>query len=130
MTVNTLGGAVIFVKYLERATAFYRDTMALTVTHADDDFAVLENAGTHLVLHAIPAAIAATFEIADPPVAREDTAIKPFFFVDDIAATRAAAKAHGGRFAPAAKEWEARGFRACDGIDPEGNVLQVRTLVR
>lgn len=24
------------------------------------------------------------------------------------------------------KEWEARGFRACDGRDPEGNVLQVR----
>jgi hypothetical protein len=24
------------------------------------------------------------------------------------------------------KEWSARGFRACDGYDPEGNVFQVR----
>jgi hypothetical protein len=24
------------------------------------------------------------------------------------------------------KEFEARGFRACDGYDPEGNVVQLR----
>jgi hypothetical protein len=26
----------------------------------------------------------------------------------------------------AAKEWEFDGWRVCDGVDPEGNVIQVR----
>jgi predicted enzyme related to lactoylglutathione lyase len=41
-------------------------------------------------------------------------------------ADHAVAAAHGGAVQPAAREWEARGFRACDGHDPEGNIFQVR----
>jgi hypothetical protein len=26
------------------------------------------------------------------------------------------------------KEWAWRGFRACDGVDPEGNVVQIRRI--
>ena len=37
-----------------------------------------------------------------------------------------AAERLGGRVKPVHDEWEARGFRACDGHDPEGNVIQVR----
>lgn len=40
--------------------------------------------------------------------------------------TRVTAASLGGHIKPAAAEWSARGFRACDGHDPEGNVLQVR----
>ena len=43
-----------------------------------------------------------------------------------LAEARARAPALGGRLAPAGKEWAARGFRACDGVDPEGNVVQFR----
>jgi predicted enzyme related to lactoylglutathione lyase len=130
MSNSGKNGAVIFVKYFERATAFYRDTMALTVTHEEPGLVVLENDTQQLVLHAIPAHIAATFEITDPPQAREDASVKLFFYVADFAAARAAAAAHGGRFLPADKEWVWRGFRACDGVDPEGNVVQIRKAER
>lgn len=119
-------GAVVFVKYLDRATAFYRDTMALAVTHEEPGLVVLESDSLQLVMHAIPPPIADTFEIADPPEVREDASVKLFFYVADFAAARVAAAAHGGRFQPAEKEWEWRGFRACDGVDPEGNVVQIR----
>jgi hypothetical protein len=34
----------------------------------------------------------------------------------------------GGELNPPDKEFAARGFRACDGHDPEGNVLQLREI--
>ena len=39
---------------------------------------------------------------------------------------RGQALALGGQLFAPKREWEARGFRACDGIDPEGNVIQLR----
>lgn len=47
-----------------------------------------------------------------------------------IAAARSLAAANGGAIKSPQHEWEARGFRACDGYDPEGNVIQVRELNR
>jgi len=122
-------GAVLFALNLDRMTAFYRDTMALAVTHTEDGVVVLESDGMQLVLHAIPPAIAATIVIADPPVALEEASVKLCFFVASLADARAAAAASGGRFQPASNEWEWRGFRACDGVDPEGNVVQIKVLV-
>jgi len=46
--------------------------------------------------------------------------------VDSLAAARARVAMLGGRLDPADREWSARGFRACDGVDPEGNVFQLR----
>lgn len=124
----TKNGAVVFAKVVDRLTAFYRDAMSLAVTHEEPGLVVLEGNDMQLILHAISPHIADTFEIADPPVAREDTAIKLLFRVADFAAARAAAAAHGGRFDPPEKEWGARGFLACEGVDPEGNVVQIRKL--
>lgn len=129
MNATAKNGAVVFVKFLDRAVAFYRDATALAVTHEENGLAVLENAGFQLVLHAIPPRIARTIDIADPPVAREDTAIKLVFHVDDLDAACRAATASGGHFDPPLRQFEARGFRARDGLDPEGNVVQLRALV-
>ena len=60
---------------------------------------------------------------------REDAPIKLFFPVPSLADARARASALGGRVLPVDREWEARGFRACDALDPEGHVLQLRELV-
>ena len=64
--------------------------------------------------------------LTQPPALREDSCIKLCLPVDSIAAARTQAAQLGGQIGPTAKEWEARGFRACDGYDPEGNVFQVR----
>lgn len=119
-------GAVVFAKYLQPMTTFYREVAMLAPTQQEDGHAVLENDSLQLVVHAIPPHIAATFEISDPPQVREEASVKLVFPVADLAVARLAAAAHGGRLLPQENEWIWQGFRVCDGVDPEGNVFQLR----
>lgn len=122
--------AVIFVSEVPRVSAFYEKLLGMTVVHADELHAVLDSGHFQLTIHALPAKIAESILIESPPQRREDTHIKLCFGVPSIAAARAAAPGLGGVIDPPSREWEARGFRACDGTDPEGNVIQVRETVR
>lgn len=119
-------GAVIFAKQLAPMALFYEKLLGMRVVGADSEHVVLESDALQLVVHAIPKHIADTFTIASPPEVREETPIKLFFPVASLAAARTAAPALGGRLWPVEREWAARGFRACDALDPEGNVLQLR----
>lgn len=124
-----LTGAVIFANDVERVAAFYATLVPMLRVHADTDIVVLEAGTTQLVIHAIPPHIASTIAIASPPEAREDTTVKLYFLVDALAAVRERIEALGGWLFDASREFEARGFRACDGVDPEGNVVQFREAV-
>jgi predicted enzyme related to lactoylglutathione lyase len=64
--------------------------------------------------------------VRQPPLAREDVYIKPFFPVTSLSEAQQRAAALGGQLRPRDEEWEARGFRACEAIDPDGNVIQFR----
>jgi predicted enzyme related to lactoylglutathione lyase len=119
-------GAVVFAKDIQRLAAFYEGLCGLAVVHAEGDHIVLESGAVQIVVHAIPQRIARAITLTQPPVVREETPIKLFFAVPDLAQARLRAVALGGRIAPAAREWQARGCRACDGHDPEGNVIQLR----
>ncbi|HEY5308792.1 MAG TPA: hypothetical protein VIK97_09810, partial [Casimicrobiaceae bacterium] len=74
--------------------------------------------------------IAATIGVAEPPVRRTETPVKMVLTVASIDVVRAAAESRGGQLNPPEHEWQFRGFRACDGHDPEGNVVQFRERVR
>jgi hypothetical protein len=39
---------------------------------------------------------------------------------------RVVVEAHGGVMEPVDKEWSFNGVTVCDGLDPEGNVIQFR----
>ena len=77
---------------------------------------------------ASPAAVAARIVIRTPPEKREATAFKIVFAVPSLAQAREAAKANEGELYPGGKEWSFQGLRTCDGVDPEGNVFQLREL--
>jgi predicted enzyme related to lactoylglutathione lyase len=126
MTIDLKPGAVVFAKDLQRMARFYERVFSLAVTHAGDDHVVLESARQQLVIHAMAGRWAKGIHIGTPPARRVDAAVKLFFAVDRIDALRATAAALGGQIDPPARAWEARGFRAVDGHDPEGNVLQLR----
>ena len=128
MTPHPNAGAVVFAKDPRRLAAFYESVAALKLVEAHDDHLILESAQVQLVLHGLPAAIASGIEIATPPKRREDTAIKLFFWVAALAEARTRAAALGGALGPQSTEWAGRGFLACDGYDPEGNVVQFRQI--
>jgi predicted enzyme related to lactoylglutathione lyase len=119
-------GAVIFAKDLFRVARFYEEILVMTIVHSAKDHIVLNGADYQLVIHGIPKKIADSIEISTPPERRTETPIKLFFFVPSLAIAREQAVELGGALNPAEGEWEARGFRACDGHDPEGNVIQFR----
>jgi predicted enzyme related to lactoylglutathione lyase len=129
VTSTLRSGAVIFANDKARVAQFYARVAHLRITHDGDDVTVLESVDMQLVIHPVPSHIAAQYPVASPPERREDTAIKLYFAVSSLADARRDAAALGGVVDPADREWEARGFRACDGHDPEGNVIQVRVAL-
>ena len=111
--------AVLFVHDVARMTMFYRELGGMQRVHGDDRHAVLERDDFQLTIHAMDGA-STDFST------REDSYVKLCIPVDDLAAARVRTSELGGELWPPDREWEARGFRACDGRDPEGNVLQLR----
>ncbi len=121
MAKNARRGIVIFTGNKERLAAFYQAIAGLPVGANDPKVTVLVSDEFELVIHALP----------DEPEGqstrpREDAYIKPFFPVTSLADARRRVVALGGRLRPQGEEWEARGFRACEGVDPDGNLIQLR----
>jgi catechol 2,3-dioxygenase-like lactoylglutathione lyase family enzyme len=117
---------VLFAKDLAAMARFYAGVAGLAVVASEADLIVLASARFELVLHALPPDVAASIAISRPPALRTEVPTKLVLPVASLAAARAAAPALGGALFPEARAWEAMGFRACDGFDPEGNVLQFR----
>lgn len=125
-TSPSLFGAVIFAKDVQGLAQFYAQVADLSVQHAAEDHVVLGAPGVELVIHGIPARIAVTIEITTPPQRRSEMPIKLFFRVESLQTARAAARRLGGTIVADDDGWLIRGARVCDGVDPEGNVLQLR----
>lgn len=121
--------AVVFAKNVARVAKFYEGVLSMSIDHADPDHIVLNSEDFQLVIHAIPKQVAEMIAIAVPPEIREDTPIKLCLPVSSIAEARAKATALGGKVRSQEKEWNGPDFKACDGYDPEGNVVQFRERV-
>lgn len=100
--------------------------LGLQATGRDEEHVVLESPGFQLVVLRIPADISATITISTPPVRRAMAAIKPVFFIPSLARVRVSVTMCGGVMNPESQEWSFRGFTVCNGLDPEGNVIQFR----
>jgi catechol 2,3-dioxygenase-like lactoylglutathione lyase family enzyme len=124
MSYDSRAGAVLYAKDLDQVAAFYSVVLGLEAAARDDDHVLLESPSFQLVVLRIPDHIASTLQIAVPPVRRANAAVKLVFFVPSIAAVRAGAEARGGVLNAADQEWLFNGWKVCDGLDPEGNVVQ------
>lgn len=122
--MTPVAAAVVFVDDVPRLTEFYRVLAGMSLLNADHQHSVLEIPGLQLTIHAIRPS--RTGPSSYPT--RQDAHVKLCLPVESIARARSAARELGGEVWPSAKEWDAvdRGFRACDGRDPEGNVFQAR----
>jgi predicted enzyme related to lactoylglutathione lyase len=117
--------AVIHAKDVARVSAFYASVAGLARSRTEPDHASLESSALQLFIVAMNAGIA-TMKSANPPVPRENTALKFIFPVASLEAERALATRAGGALKPAQAEWAFNGWRHCDGHGPEGNVFQLR----
>ena len=121
-----LPSAVLFVADVPSMNRFYREVASMNVVHEDFEHAVLEAVGFQLTIHALKTEPAPRRDSQGNVLVREDSYWKLCFPVESIAAARLRALELGGVIKSHEHEWSARGFRACDGRDPEGNVLQLR----
>jgi predicted enzyme related to lactoylglutathione lyase len=126
VTGTIKSGAVIFAKDTAGVARFYATLVPMTVLAEEEDAVRLENDAIQLVIHPLPPAHAKRVQIANPPEPRIDVPVKLVFAVESIAQIRAQAAALGGTMKPVSAEFVWAGFRACDGTDPEGNVIQFR----
>ena len=119
-------GAVIFAKDIERVARFYEGAIPMTIMARKDGVIRLENDTVQLVIHGLPPEIAKQIEIGTPPVQRGQAAVKLVFAIDSLKRVRGVAASLGGGMKPTSAAFNWAGFRACDGHDPEGNVIQFR----
>jgi len=122
MGTNIRPGLVIFTGNHKRLAQFYESVAGIPIVFSDDSFTVLASETFELVLHSV----SGEWHVSDPPRAREDSCLKPFFPVRKLSEAREKAATFGGQLRPKNDEWTARGFRACEAIDPDGNVIQFR----
>ena len=126
MSATPTPTAVVFVSDVPRVSRFYREVAAMGVLAEDETHVVLGIAGFELVVHGLRGEPSVHRNATGDVPVREDSYVKICLPVRSLADARAVAATLGGAIKPAEHEWEARGFRACDGHDPEGNVIQVR----
>jgi catechol 2,3-dioxygenase-like lactoylglutathione lyase family enzyme len=120
-----LQGAMIFVKDLERMTAFYTEVLGMKVVAETrlPTWVEFESAGSRFSLHAIPSDIASDISLQTPPVPRERSVTKLTFEVADVEGTLARIEAMG---LPLLR----RPWGGVEAIDPEGNVFALGAAAR
>ncbi len=121
--------AVIFASDVSRVRDFYRQLVRMEVLTEDAEHAVMAIPGFELVIHKLYGEPSSVDDDHDQELVREDSYIKLCFPVDSLESARNLAESLGGSIQGKSKEWQARGFLACDGRDPEGNVIQLRQMI-
>jgi predicted enzyme related to lactoylglutathione lyase len=121
-----LRGAILYVKDLERMRRFYSEVLGAEPTNRDwtGEWAAFDAGGVQFALHAIPEDIAKNIAIASPPAPREESPVKLVFEVADVEAARERLESLGHQ--TLRRSWQEPG-EACDAVDPEGNVFQLRS---
>lgn len=117
-------GVLLYAKDVNRLAQFYAQVLGMRELHREAALVVLESPALQLLIHAIPAEIAARIHITTPPQRRADVAMKFFVTVPSIDAAGAQAAELGGQVLDGV--WQGPGFALRNAMDCEGNVFQLR----
>lgn len=109
---------MLFVKDLDRMTAFYRDVLELRPVEETrlENWVEFRGDGGRFSLHAIPTSIASSIHIDSPPRPREQGSTKLTFAVKDVDDTLEKIEQMG---LPLLR----RSWGGTEAVDPEGNVF-------
>ncbi|EXJ10244.1 VOC family protein [Nitrincola nitratireducens] len=115
-------GLVIYSSSISRLTEFYCHVFGFEVFEKDEPYALLMAGDVELVL--LETEISKKAFSLDK--ARDDTPIKPTFFVDaPLERIGQKIEEKGGAVYPP-KNWDFGGRQVCDAYDCEGNIFQLR----
>lgn len=117
---------VVYAKEAEVVARFYEQVLDLSRLEIGSNFVLLAGIGYELSVVAMPEHLALQVAPQSPPVPREETPVKISFLIPDIEARRQTVISAGGSLKPPEATWSWRGQLHLDGIDPEGNVFQLR----
>jgi predicted enzyme related to lactoylglutathione lyase len=126
MLPAAIAGVVLYAADFTRLSTFYSRLLGFTVLQTDTEHVLLRSAAFELVILTTAQSGAIGAEATRPPSPRTHTAIKPVFYVADLAAARVLAGELRGGVNAAGHEWRFQDCTVCDGFDPEGNIFQLR----
>ena len=122
--IKQMAYVILYVKDIEKALPFYRDTLGLKVRVAEKGWAELETGNTTLALHNEEPGKSTTRGYGQPNIC---------FAVDDVFATYEALKAKGVKFESEPKtvcEAPDKTGKSCDFHDPDGNFMSIFAYVK
>ena len=118
---------MIFAVNVKAMTDFYQAVAGFSADPRPGDSKKdirLGKGGKELLIHSIPPRIAKTIVIETPPLAREDSAMKPIFDVESLSSALEQVTQRGGLVTD--RTFTLDGLTLHDIVDPEGNVVQLR----
>lgn len=120
---------VLFVSDVARVASFYAEVIGMQIRHQEASHTVLLTMGFELIIHAMYGDSSEPDSPDTQIMVREDAYSKLCLPVANIGKARDLAHRFGGFIKAVEHEWSDHGIVACDGHDPEGNVIQVRMFV-
>ena len=118
---------MIFAVDVNRVANFYQAVLGVSPCPGEGDNKKdlrLCKEGEEILIHSIPAHIAKTISVQSPPIAREDSAMKPVFNVSSLSESLEQVSVKGG--VVTTMNFTLDGLTRHDVLDPEGNVIQLR----
>jgi predicted enzyme related to lactoylglutathione lyase len=121
---------VIFAVDVNKVAAFYQAVLGVSPRPNPGDNKKdlrLCRANEEILIHSIPAHITKTIKVQTPPAPRDDSAMKPIFDVEALTESLAQVSGKGG--VVTAMTFTLDGLTRHDVLDPEGNVIQLRSAI-
>jgi predicted enzyme related to lactoylglutathione lyase len=119
-----LGAVVIFAANVSKMALFYEKVLGATATEEGNDVR-LRTKTDELLIHSMPKAVAKKIKIDVPPRRRSETPIKPAFDVTSLPEALKEVVPAGG--VDTKYSFNHNGTDRHDILDPEGNVVQLRS---
>lgn len=122
-----MGSLVIFSVDVHRLAAFYENVLGSNRQYEESGDIRLVNDREEVLIHSIPEDVAENIEIRTPPVPRDYSPMKPVFDVDSLETSLGHVQTWGGLIT--SRTFNLDGLIRHDVLDPDGNVIQLRSRI-
>jgi len=120
-----MSALVIFSVDVRRLGTFYERVLGLEPSVEESGDIRLRGEQEELLIHSIPERVANDIALRVPPEPREECAVKPVFNVDSLEDSLDAVKVNGGGLTR--RSFTLDGLTRHDVVDPDGNIIQLRS---